>query len=127
MKIQAKYLKLAAVAAMAIVALYFIGSYITGGFGAVQPGEGGKYDKLAKCLTDKGIVMYGLSTCPHCLEQKELFGDSFKYVTYVECSEQQSLCTAKGVQYVPAWEIDGKIEVGTKPLDELARIAGCGI
>jgi glutaredoxin len=127
MKIEAKHLKLAAVVAVAIVALYFIGSYLTGGFGAVQPSEGGKYDKLARCLTDKGIVMYGLSTCPHCLEQKELFGDSFKYVTYVECSEQQSLCTAKGVQYVPSWEINGNIEVGVKPLDELARIAGCEI
>lgn len=126
MKISAKYLKLAAVAAVAIVALYFVGSYLTGSFGIAQPSTG-KYDELAKCLTGKGIVMYGLETCPHCLEQKELFGDSFKYVTYVECSEQQSLCTAKGVQYVPAWEINGKIEVGVKPLDELARVAGCEI
>jgi glutaredoxin len=130
MKIEAKHLKLAAVAAVAIVALYFIGSYLTGGFGAVQPGEGGKYDKLAKCLTQKGAVMYGASWCSHCAEQKALFGDSFQYVTYVECAEgsgQAQACKDAGVTAYPAWKINGQLSYGAKPLDELARLAGCEI
>ncbi|MFH1622897.1 MAG: hypothetical protein ABIA12_00025 [Candidatus Aenigmatarchaeota archaeon] len=126
MQIDAKYLKLGGLAALAVVALYFIGSYLTGGF-AFLPSAEGKYNGLAKCLTEKGVVMYGLKTCPHCVEQKELFGESFKYVTYVECSDQQALCTEKGVQFVPAWDIGGKIDVGLRPLDELAAAAGCEI
>ena len=31
---------------------------------------------LAKCLTSKDVKMYGTSWCPHCNNQKEMFGVS---------------------------------------------------
>jgi hypothetical protein len=126
MKMNVKRAKLVAAAVVAIAVLAVAYYYLTGGFGGTPAGPG-KYDELARCLTDKGAVLYGLATCPHCIEQKELFGSSFQYVTYVECSQQQALCTAKGVQFVPAWEIDGAIEVGVKPLATLAQEAGCPV
>ncbi len=33
-----------------------------------------KYDKFAQCLATKQAKMYGLYWCPHCIEQKEMFG-----------------------------------------------------
>ena len=30
--------------------------------------------------------MYGLYWCPHCIEQKQMFGEAFHYVPYVECA-----------------------------------------
>jgi len=42
-------------------------------------------EKLAKFLSEKGAVLYGAYWCPHCQEQKELFGQAFKYIDYVEC------------------------------------------
>ena len=42
------------------------------------------YDAFAKCLTEKQIKMYGLYWCTHCAEQKEMFCESFKHVTYIE-------------------------------------------
>jgi len=131
MQVSAKHLKFAAVAAVAIVALYFVGSYLTGSFAITQP-SGGNYDKLAKCLTQKGAVMYGASWCSHCAEQKALFGDSFQYVTYVECAvdgsdEQAQACKDAGVTAYPAWKINGQLSYGAKPLAELARVAGCEI
>jgi len=112
-----------------IVALFVL---ITAGYVAwlyvgktVTPPGPGQYDAFAKCLTQKGITMYGLKTCPHCVEQKAMFGSSFQYVTYVECSTQQALCTSKGVTAVPAWEINGNIEVGVRPLADLSAATGC--
>src|SRR5580658_4338006 len=45
-----------------------------------------KYDKFAQCLATKQVKMYGLYWCPHCIEQKEMFGDAFHYVPYQECA-----------------------------------------
>lgn len=84
---------------------------------------------LAKHLGKIGAVMYGSFKCTHCLEQKRLFGDAFKYVTYVECHPQgpdanPSLCFARGIQNYPTWEISGAYYQGTMSLERLAQISG---
>jgi len=63
-------------------------------------------DAFAKCLTSKGLTMYGAVWCPHCKDQKALFGDSFKYVNYVECPDNTELCLAKGIQGYPTWIVE---------------------
>ena len=42
--------------------------------------------ELAQHLQHQEIKMYGASWCPHCAEQKMLFGSAFNAVPYVECS-----------------------------------------
>lgn len=43
-------------------------------------------DSLAKCLSDKGVKMYGAFWCGHCQNQKAEFnGNLEKYNIYVEC------------------------------------------
>jgi hypothetical protein len=37
-------------------------------------------------LNEQGWVLYGLDTCPHTRGQKEVLGDAFKDIVYVECS-----------------------------------------
>lgn len=120
MKLTSKHLAIVAIVAVAAVAVYYIGAFLTG-----RATEVGNYDDLAKCLTDKGAVMYGSKYCGHCENQKELFGNSFQYITYVECTEQTQLCQENGVRAVPAWEINGELHVGFKSLDELALMVGC--
>lgn len=61
---------------------------------------------FAKCLTDKGWVMYGAAWCSHCKTQKELFGSSFQYIKYVECPDNTQLCLDKGVNGFPTWIIE---------------------
>ena len=51
----------------------------------VEP-EGPSLDPFAKCLTSKGVTMYGSDECPVCLRQKKLFKDSFVYVDYYNCN-----------------------------------------
>jgi hypothetical protein len=63
-------------------------------------------DAFAQCLTAKGFTMYGAYWCPHCQQEKSYFGDSFKYINYVECTEKTQLCLDKGVQGYPTWIVE---------------------
>lgn len=65
----------------------------------------GAYDKFAQCLADKGAIMYGSYSCPHCQAQKAAFGTSFQYIKYVECTDNAQLCVDKGIQNVPTWMV----------------------
>jgi hypothetical protein len=92
-----------------------------------------RYDDFAKCLSSKHVKMYGAYWCPHCAEQKEEFGDSFKYVDYVECAikdsrEQAPACKAAGVEHYPTWQFgsDKPVE-GKFPLQELSDKTGCSL
>jgi hypothetical protein len=60
-------------------------------------------DSFAKCLTEKNFVMYGAEWCENCKIQKDAFGDSFKYIKYVECPENTKLCLDKGIKGYPTW------------------------
>lgn len=46
----------------------------------------GKYDTFAQCVKENGAVFYGAFWCPHCQNQKKMFGNSAQYLPYVECS-----------------------------------------
>ena len=87
---------------------------------------------LAEHLKDKGVLFYGASWCPHCQEQKRLFGASAKRLPYVECNlagpnaPQASACTQAGVDTYPTWFINGRrYAVGqVLSLAELANATG---
>jgi uncharacterized membrane protein len=85
---------------------------------------------LADHLTRSGAVMYTAYWCPHCHEQKELFGKAAAdQLTLVECAadgrnSQKALCDAKKIEGFPTWEINGKLDSGVKSLAELARLSG---
>jgi glutaredoxin len=90
-----------------------------------------KLDAFAKCLTEKKATMYGVSWCPHCADQKELFGTSFQYVSYVDCAvpgthTETEQCKALGIKHTPTWIFsDGSRLEGTIPLDKLSQQTGC--
>jgi hypothetical protein len=90
-----------------------------------------KYDSFAKCLAGKQARMYGLYWCPHCADQKAMFGSSFKYVPYVECAVKGSRelapeCKIAGVKFFPSWQfgMDPPKE-GVLSLDALSEKTGC--
>lgn len=92
--------------------------------------SGGAEMDLAKHLTETGAKKYGAFWCPHCYDQKQLFGkEAFAEVNYIECdpqgkNPQREACLAAGIQSFPTWEIDGKFYPGTKTLAELAELSG---
>lgn len=91
------------------------------------------YDDFAKCLSDKGVKLYGASWCPHCQQQREAFGASQKYLDYIECStpdgkSQTAICKDSNITSYPTWELaDGTRLVGTQSLTKLSEISGCNM
>lgn len=94
-----------------------------------QPAAESYERQLADHLRETGATMYGAYWCPHCAEQKELFGQAADQLPYVECdpngnSPQPQLCKDKEIPGYPTWEIDGQLYPGTRALSELADLSG---
>ena len=92
-----------------------------------------RYDEFAKCLASKQAKMYGLYWCPHCADQKAMFGKAFQYVPYVECAVKGSrdlvpACAAVGVKLFPAWQFGTNPPIeGVFPMQELSDKTGCSL
>ena len=83
-------------------------------------------EKLSLCLKEKGAIMYGAYWCSHCQKQKAEFGESFKNISYVECTEKEKECNDAGVVGYPTWIFpDGTKLSGEQELKTLAEKAGC--
>ena len=85
---------------------------------------------FAKFLTDNNFKMYSAYWCPHCHDQKQLFGEeAVKELIVVECAKdgkdtQYKLCKEKQIEGFPSWEINGEIYSGVKDLNDLAIMTG---
>jgi len=92
-----------------------------------------RFNAFAQCLSTKGAKMYGAFWCPHCAEQKELFGASFKYVNYTECGikgsrELTQVCTDASIKHFPTWVFaDGSRVEGKHELEFLSQETGCAL
>lgn len=101
----------------------------------VWQGEKENYDKLAKCMTEKGVNMYGSFRCGVCAKTRSMFGESFQYVNEIEChpqgyNPQTELCLEKKLEGTPTWilEKDGeeiKRNTGFMNIEELKEFSGC--
>jgi len=94
-----------------------------------------QHDSFARCLTQRGVKMYGAWWCPHCVEQKEMFGASFEYAPYVECGikgqpqGQAQVCKDEKVLHYPTWQFPptGEREERVFTLQELSDRTGCAL
>jgi hypothetical protein len=106
---------------------------VAGIFMGVRHYQNHKYDFFAQCLASKQAKMYGLYWCPHCLEQKEMFGQSFHYVPYVECAikgsrEEAAECKVAGVKLFPSWQFGAEApKEGVLSLEALSDKTGCSL
>jgi len=86
---------------------------------------------FVSCLKDKGVTFYGAFWCPHCEDQKAMFGTSAGQLPYVECStpdgaNQLQVCKDKNIKGYPTWEFaDGSRQSGEVPLKELSGKTDC--
>lgn len=95
--------------------------------------------ELAKHLKQIGAKMYGAYWCPHCHDQKELFGkEAAAIYPYVECApdgvnSKTAVCqeiapkiekqTGQSFGF-PTWEVNGQYLTGTQQLTDLATKSG---
>lgn len=92
-----------------------------------KPGaSAGALDGFAQCLAQKGVMMYGAYWCPHCQDEKKAFGDSFRFVPYVECPAEPQKCLDAGVGGYPTWIFaDGRKFEGKQGIEKLSQESGC--
>ncbi len=100
------------------------------GCGSASVPTVGQYDALAKHLTESGYKMYGAEWCGACKRQKEIFGTSFQYINYEECSldgwtKQTAVCKAENIMAYPTWELpDGTRRETVIGITEFIEISG---
>ena len=99
--------------AITAVIILVLGSLAAYGF--LSPGN---YDDFAKCLTTKGVVMYGENWCQYTNAQKGMFGKSFKHVNYEIKTD---------LRIRPTWVIDGKTYETVQSFERLSELTGCKI
>ena len=85
----------------------------------------GKPDiELAKCIGDRS-TLYISAGCIACAHQKELFGDSFKYLNVIDCKKEPQKCIDTDILSVPTWVIEGEKYSGARPVEQLRQLTGC--
>jgi hypothetical protein len=120
---RSRYIIIAVVIVVAFAAAYYFG----------WRRHNSRLDAFAKCLTAKQAKMYGAYWCPHCEEQKEMFGSSFEYAPYIECGikgskEIEAVCTQAGIKRFPTWIFaDGTRVEGEHELQFLGEGTGCSL
>jgi uncharacterized membrane protein/glutaredoxin len=96
----------------------------------IERASGQSEVELAKHLKAIGAKMYGAYWCPHCHDQKELFGkQAAKDFPYVECAadgqnSQTALCETNKITGYPTWDVNGQQLTGTQTLQKLAEASG---
>ncbi len=111
-----------------IFIILIIGAYYSYSYYQKLPG---KYDDFAKCINEKGAKFYGTFWCPHCKDQKRIFGKSAKYLPYIECStpngkDQTQICKDEKIDGYPTWEFSNGTRIsGTQTLEQLSLKTGC--
>jgi len=104
--------------------LYYAG---IGGNAAVEDPQ---LRALVQHLKKIDAKFYGASWCPHCKEQKKLFGAAADRLPYVECSlpgpggPQAPICRSMNIQSYPTWIINGRRHERVLMPEELAKLSG---
>ncbi len=100
-------------------------------FGMWNRSQPGEYDAFAQCIAEQEAVFYGAFWCPHCQEQKAMFGRSERLLPYEECSTpngnaQVAVCNEAGIASYPTWIFaDGERLEGVQTFETLAEKTGC--
>ncbi len=106
------------VIAISLLAVIIIGS---AGFALINSLKPGKYDNFAKCLKEKGAVIYGAPWCEYTKAQKAMFGKSVKYLDYKTYDELPN------IKLTPTWVINGQWYERVQDFNRLSALTGCPI
>ena len=114
---------------MAIIAVIVV----LGGISYFQKNRPGDYDDFARCIDESGTKFYGAFWCPHCDDQKELFGNSQRLLPYIECSTadgqgQTVDCQRAQITAYPTWQWpDGTKETGNQTFEYISEKTSCPV
>lgn len=108
--------KIILISIISVILALVIGGIAFSYINSIRPGP---LDDFAKCLTEKGAVMYGASFCKYTAGQKAMFGNSMRFINYKDFSENSDVSTT------PTWFVNGQKYEKAQSFDRLAAITGC--
>ena len=91
------------------------------GFSYINSKKPGPLDDFAKCLTEKGAVMYGAPLCKYTAGQKAMFGNSMRLIDYRDFTKDPN------VEITPTWLINGAYYQNVQTFDRLSALTGCSL
>jgi len=121
---------LPAPAAFAVAAVLGLHLHFSGVFDPAAGPEDPYLAALATHLDEQGARFFGAYWCPHCEDQKALFGAAAPRLPYVECSPEGRngpvalACLDNDVRDYPTWIVNGRRLTGVVRPSELARLSG---
>lgn len=99
------------------------------GFAVWQNVKPSNLQEFAQCLTENGATVYEAWWCPHCQDQKAMFGSAYRYIDNVECGGARGQLNANlcpDITATPTWRGPDGLEIrGSQPLPVLAEQFGC--
>ena len=104
---------------ISIVSVLLVLAGIGIGVGFVNTNKPGQLDNFAKCLTEKGAVMYGAPLCKYTAGQKAMFGNSMRLIDYRDFTKDPN------VEITPTWLINGAYYQNVQTFDRLSALTGC--
>jgi len=104
---------------ISIVSVVFV--LIVGGIGfsylnTLKPAA---LDGFAQCLTDKGAIMFGSSSCQYTHAQQGMFGNSARFI------DSRDFTKDPNIKVTPTWLINGNYYENVQTFDRLASLTGC--
>jgi uncharacterized membrane protein len=120
---------LAKTAGTALIVIVAVHLHYAGYWGKSAAAEDPWIRGLAAHLSKIDAKFYGASWCPHCQQQKQMFGSSVDRVPYIECSPGgprapvAQACRDARIESYPTWIINGQRYDGTQTLQALAQFS----
>lgn len=84
-------------------------------------------ENFAKCLNEKGLIMYGIDTCEYCQAQKKMFGSAFGKINYINCDFDKEKCKAAEITGYPMWTNGENKITGLQKFANLSALTGCAV
>jgi len=84
-------------------------------------------NRLAKHLSESGMVLYGTNTSEETANQKAQFGQAANTLDFVDCDVTDSAsnpdeCMGQNITVYPTWIYEGQKYEGAQSLSDLAKI-----
>lgn len=86
-----------------------------------------KISVFIDCLAEKGVKIYGANWCGWTkkLVVETLGGFDIAAPIYVECTENEELCSSEGITGYPTIKINGELYTGPRTFEGLSEATGC--
>ena len=79
------------------------------------------------CLGTKGVKIYGADWCGYTKKWaiETLGGFDTASAVYIECTENEELCSSEGITGYPTTKINGEVYDGARTVAAIAQVTGC--